>query len=67
MSADDQPVKRSRYKRSASVPGRYRRWPVRRFDLELFLSAQARKHHQRQGVDHAVETEQDNTREGDAR
>jgi hypothetical protein len=69
MGADNHPLDRSPYKRpSLALPGRgSRRWPVRRFDLELFLSAHARKHGQSQGVDQALENEQDNTPEGDAR
>jgi hypothetical protein len=69
MTADDQPLDRFRDKRPASLPTpvRSRRWPVRRFDLEVFLSAHAREHRQRQAVDRASETEQDNTPEGDAR
>jgi hypothetical protein len=70
MSADDAPLDRSRDNRSASRPmlGRGpRRWPVRRSDLELFLSADAREHRQGEGVDQALETEQDNKPQGDAR
>jgi len=69
MHADDRPLDRPRDARPASlpVPAGSRRWPVRRFDLELFLSAHARKHRQRQAVDPALETEQNNTPEGDAR
>jgi hypothetical protein len=69
MSADDAPLDRTRDNRSASrpMPGRSRRWPVRRSDLELFLSADAREHRQGEGVDQALETEQDNKPQGDAR
>jgi hypothetical protein len=67
MSADDHQVERSRHKCSASEPGRGpRRWPVRRSDLEVFLSADARKQRARP-VDHALETEQDNCPEVDVR
>jgi hypothetical protein len=69
MSADDRPLERPRDTRPASLPmpvGSWRR-PVRRFDLELFLFAHARKHRQRRGVDQALKTGQDDAPEGDAR
>ena len=57
MSADDQPFDPSRHRRSASLPmpGRARRWPVRRLDLKLFLSTDAREHRQRQGLTRPLE------------
>ena len=69
MSPDDHPVDPIWPKRSASlaVPGHSRRWPVRRLDLELFLSADARKHRQRPGLHEAMETERGDAAEGDPR
>ena len=63
MSADDRPLDRPRNTRPASLPMRVRsrRWPVRRFERELFLSAHARKRGQGHGADQALETEQDNS------
>ena len=67
MSADDHPAEHSRHERSTSVPGRCPlRWPVRRSDLAVFLSAEVRKHRRRR-VEDALEIEQDNSREASAR
>ena len=68
MSADEQWLDPSWHRRSASLPpGRSRRWPVRRPDLELFLSTLAQEHRQRQEIDHSFETERGNPQRGDAR
>ena len=56
MSGDNYPLDRSWGKRPASlpVPARSRRWPVRRFELELFLSAHTRTHGQRDGAEQGL-------------
>jgi hypothetical protein len=63
MTPDDHLVQGAREKRSASVP---RRWPVRRCDLAVFVSAHGQKYGPRR-VEDALEIEKDNSPEADAR
>ena len=70
MSPDHNPLDRVRRKPTAStrVPARFRRWPVHRSDLELFLSVDAPTNSQTPEVDQALEGIRDNLPEqGDPR